>query len=193
MEEVIEVTLRITAVLEALGVEYLVGGSLASSLYGKPRATQDVDIVADLRPEHVPPLVAALRDDFYLDEAAIRDAVTRRATFNVIHLGTLFKADVFVAGSDLPTRRELARRQSYTLDVDPPADILVASPEDIIVQKLHWYRLGDHVSERQWTDAMSVVAIQGNALDVEYMRMLASDLGVTDLLARALKEGGIQP
>ena len=80
VEEAIAVTLRITGVLENLGVAYLVGGSLASSLYGQPRSTQDVDVVADLRPEHVAPLVAALSDDFYLDEPAIRDAVERRST-----------------------------------------------------------------------------------------------------------------
>src|SRR5215213_327151 len=184
MEEVIEVTLQVTGILENLGIQYLVGGSLASSLHGQPRSTQDVDIVADIKPEHIASLVGALRDSFYLDEPAIRDAVTRRSTFNLIHLGTLFKVDVFVAGDDLPTRRELQRRQSYTLDVHPPADITVASPEDIIVQKLHWYRLGDHVSERQWGDAMSVLKIRGRKLDLAYMQGLAEQMGVADLLAR---------
>src|SRR4051812_7855398 len=97
LNETIEVTLLITTVLESLDIPYLVGGSLASSLHGQPRATQDVDIVADLQPQHVAQLVAALRDGFYLDEPAIRDAVNRRSAFNVIHLRTMFKADVFVA------------------------------------------------------------------------------------------------
>jgi hypothetical protein len=114
VEEVIEVTLRVTGVFEDLGIPYLVGGSLASSLHGKPRATQDVDLVADLQTHHVPGLVQALRDEFYLDEPAIRDAVDRRSTFNVIHLGTLFKVDVFVAGDDPPIRRELERRQRWS-------------------------------------------------------------------------------
>ena len=192
MEEPIEVTLEIAKVLEDLGVEYLVGGSLASSLHGHPRSTQDVDVVADLRPEHVQPLVAAIRGAFYLDEPAIRDAVNRRASFNVIHLRTLFKVDVFVAGDDLPTRRELGRRQSYRIDGDPPADIIVASPEDIVVQKLHWYRLGDHVSERQWGDAMNVLTVRGNALDREYMHDLAIQMGVDDLLIRAFRDAGLE-
>jgi len=192
LEEPIEVTLEIAKVLEDLGVEYLVGGSLASSLHGHPRSTQDVDVVADLRPEHVQPLVAAIRGAFYLDEPAIRDAVNRRASFNVIHLRTLFKVDVFVAGDDLPTRRELGRRQSYRIDGDPPADIIVASPEDIVVQKLHWYRLGDHVSERQWGDAMNVLTVRGNALDREYMHDLAIQMGVDDLLIRAFRDAGLE-
>jgi hypothetical protein len=190
MDEAIEVTLLITGVLERLGVPYLVGGSLASSLHGQPRSTQDVDVVADLQPEHVAPLVAAFRDEFYLDEPAIREAVKRRSTFNLIHLRTMFKADVFVAGDQPAVRRELQRRQSFQLDGDPPEVIIVATPEDIIVQKLHWYWLGDHLSERQWSDAMGVLTVRGKLLDFEYMRDLAREMGVSDLLTRALDEAG---
>jgi hypothetical protein len=190
MKETLDVTLRITGVLEALGVVYAVGGSLASSLHGFPRATQDVDIVADLREDDVPALVAALRDHFYLDEAAIRTAVRDRSSFNVIHLDTLFKADLFVAKDDEPTRQELARRQRYRLPLDTPGEVDLASPEDVIVQKLYWYRLGDHVSERQWMDAQSVLTVGGELLDLRYMRQLARTMGVGDLLERALSEAG---
>ncbi|HEX8693833.1 MAG TPA: hypothetical protein VF746_15530 [Longimicrobium sp.] len=190
MEEALEVTLRVVRVLEGLGVPYLIGGSLASSLHGQPRATQDADAVADLRPEHIPPFIAALQDDFYLDEAAIRDAVSRRSTFNVIHLGTMFKVDVFVARDDAPTAREFERRRPYALPQVPGAEIVVASPEDVIVQKLYWYRLGDHVSERQWSDAMGVLKVRGRKLDLEYMRDLAEQMGVADLLLRGLREAG---
>jgi hypothetical protein len=192
MEEAIGVTLLVTRVLERLDVPYLIGGSLASSLYGHPRSTQDVDIVADLRAEHVPAIVAALGDDFYLDEPSIRDAVHRRATFNVIHLATMFKVDVFVADDRPSTRRELERRRAFTLDLVPSEDVIVASPEDVIVQKLYWYRLGDHVSDRQWSDAMSVLRTRGKALDVDYMHELAADMGVGDLLVRALAEVGLE-
>lgn len=191
MEEPIEVTVEIARILEELGVEYLVGGSLASSLHGHPRSTQDIDLVADLRLEHIERLAAALQGRFYFDEPAIRDAVVRRSTFNVIHLRTLFKVDVFVAGNDLPTRRELERRQVYTLETDPPEDIIVASPEDIIVQKLSWYRLGDHISERQWMDALNVLGVRGKELDREYMHDLAAQMGVDDLLIRVLRQAGL--
>lgn len=190
MREIIEVTLRVTGVLEDLGVDYLVGGSVASSAHSRVRATQDVDIVADLRAEHVGPLVAALGDQFYLDEPAVRDAVARRATFNLIHLTTYLKVDVFVADYRPSTRRELQRRQRWRLN-NPPGEIDIASPEDTVVQKLHWYRLGDHVSERQWSDAMGVLAVRGKQLDVAYMRELANEMGVSDLLDRALREAGL--
>lgn len=190
MKEILEVTLRVTSIIEDLGIDYVVGGSIASSAHSRVRATQDVDIVADLRAEHVGPLVAALKDEFYLDESVIRDAVERRATFNVIHLRTLLKVDVFVAGPQPSTRRELQRRQRFRIN-DPAGEISIASPEDIVVQKLHWYRLGDHISERQWSDAMGVLAVRGKQLDLGYMHELANEMGVGDLLDRALREAGL--
>jgi hypothetical protein len=191
LEEALEVTLRVIRTLEHLSVRYVVGGSIASSIYGTPRATQDVDVVADLKEEHIPGFVAALRDDFYLDEPAVRDAVRRRSTFNVIHLHTMFKVDVFVAKNDTATAQELARGQPYVPPEIPDARIALASPEDVIVQKLYWYRLGDHVSERQWTDAMQVLKVRGKILDQGYMRDLAVMMGVEDLLARALRDAGL--
>jgi hypothetical protein len=191
MEEALAVTLHVIGALEQLRVPYVVGGSIASSIYGKPRATQDVDVVADLGEEHIPAFIAALQNDFYLDEPAVRDAVRRRSTFNVIHLVTMFKVDVFVAKKDVPTAQELARRRMYVPPEAPGREIALASPEDVVVQKLYWYRLGDHVSERQWTDAMQVLNVRGKAMDLGYMQELAIELGVEDLLVRALRESGL--
>lgn len=191
MEEALAVTLHVIGALEQLRVPYVVGGSIASSIYGKPRATQDVDVIADLGEEHIPPFITALQNDFYLDEPAVRDAVRRRSTFNVIHLATMFKVDVFVAKKDVPTAQELARRRTYVPPEAPDREIALASPEDVVVQKLYWYRLGDHVSERQWTDAMQVLHVRGKAMDQHYMQELAIELGVEDLLVRALRESGL--
>lgn len=192
MEEALAVTLQVIGVLRRLNIQYVVGGSIASSIYGKPRATQDVDVIANLSEKHVSEFVVALRDDFYLDEPAVRDAVRRRSTFNVIHLHTFFKVDVFVAKHDTATAQELARGRSYLPPEAPGTEITLASPEDIVVQKLYWYRLGDHVSERQWTDAMSVLNVRGKDLDCAYMHDLAAEMGVGDLLARALHEAGLE-
>jgi hypothetical protein len=192
MEEALAVTLQVIRALESLGVPYVVGGSIASSIYGKPRATQDVDVIADLRDEHISSFIALLRDDFYLDEQAVRDAVGRRSTFNVIHLMTMFKVDVFVAKDDAATAQELARRRMYVPPGMPTTQISLASPEDIVVQKLYWYRLGDHVSERQWTDAMEVLKVRGKLLDQTYMHALAVEMSVDDLLSRALAEADLK-
>jgi len=192
MDEALVVARRVTRVLEELGVPYLVGGSLASSFHSLPRSTQDADLVADLAQSHVSAFVAELRDDFYLDEPAIRDAVSRRSTFNLVHLETMFKVDVFVARHDVATTREMERRQPHTIPGDPPVEIVFASPEDVVIQKLHWYRLGGHASERQWTDAMGVMKVRGSQLDLAYMHELAEEMGVGDLLARALREADLR-
>ncbi len=188
MDEVLDITLDLAETLDRLGVPYLVGGSLASSLHGIPRATQDVDLVASLRPEHVAPLVAALEGEFYLDAPAIREAVRQQASFNVIHLETMFKADIFVAGDDAVTREEMARRQRFMIYEEPRRELVVASPEDIVIQKLHWFRLGDEASERQWNDALGVIKVQGPQLDRGYLDRIARLMGVEHLLERAWRQ-----
>jgi hypothetical protein len=145
--EPIIVTIRVAAELERLGVEYLVGGSLASSVHGLPRTTQDVDLVARIAGRHVDDLVAALEQEFYIDAGMINDAIRRRASFNIIHLATMMKVDVFVFSGDPLSQEEMRRKVSVPLR---NTAIWFASPEDIVLQKLDWYRKGDGISERQW-------------------------------------------
>jgi hypothetical protein len=179
-------TLAVVRVLDGLGIRYLVGGSLASSAYGEARTTQDVDIVVDLVEAQVDPFVERLGSDYYADDERARQAVARRASFNVIHLPTMSKIDIFVAGDDAASRRQLKRRRTIVLPGLPEVALSVASPEDVIVQKLRWYRLGNEVSERQWRDALGVLRVQGGALDHGYLRGAARDLEVEDLLERLL-------
>lgn len=183
--EPITVTLRVVAVLDELGIEYLVGGSIASSVHGRPRTTQDVDIVARIGGSHVAPFVAALEHEFYVDAEMIRDAIARRASFNVIHLETMLKVDVFVfAGDDLGVE-EMKRRVAVPLR---DASVWFASPEDIVLQKLDWYRKGEGVSERQWRDLVGVIAVQGARFDLGYARLWATRLGLAELLEKARSE-----
>jgi hypothetical protein len=182
-------TLDVVRVLDGLGIRYLVGGSLASSAYGEARTTQDVDIVVDLVEAQVDPFVERLGSDFYADDERARQAVALRASFNVIHLPTMSKIDLFVAGDDPVSRRQLERRRTVALPGLPEVALSVASPEDVIVQKLRWYRLGNEVSERQWRDALGVLRIQGGALDRAYLREAARDLGIEDLLDRLMDDG----
>lgn len=184
LAEPIEVTIWISNALERLGVEYLVGGSVASSVHGVPRATNDVDLVARLGGRHVDALVDALKRDFYVDGDMIRDAISRRASFNVIHLATMLKVDVFVFDDSAHAREEMARRQSIELAPGQPP-VWMASPEDIVLQKLDWYRKGGEISDRQWGDVTGVLTVQGAALDREYLERWATTLGLTDLLQRA--------
>ena len=186
MDEILEITFRVTDVCERLGVPYAVVGSLASSLHGIPRATQDVDIVASLSLAHATAFADVLRDEFYLDDGAIREAIEQRRSFNVVHLRSYFKADVFIPKDDESSRLEMERRQRFVIEETPRREIVVASPEDTIAQKLYWYALGDRVSERQWSDALGVLKVAGGTLDLAYLRHVSAILGVNELLEEAL-------
>ncbi|MBI2377443.1 MAG: hypothetical protein HYV07_25810 [Deltaproteobacteria bacterium] len=184
------VVAEIASVLDSLGVVYVIAGSVASSLHGIPRATQDVDLVAALRYPHVKPFAAALEGRFYVDEDSVRSAVLRRSSFNVIHLETMFKADIFVSSDDPWIESELSRFRPESIDLsDRSAVVRFASAEDVLLHKLVWFRLGNEVSERQWKDIVGVLKIQGDRIDQEYLRRWAPHLRVADLLERALSSG----
>ncbi|MBU6348958.1 MAG: hypothetical protein KGS73_02260 [Chloroflexi bacterium] len=184
--ETTRITLLVAQTLEQLGIPYAVGGSLASSLHGVMRATLDVDIVADMRSEHVPPLVAALAPEFYADDEMMRDAIEHRSSFHLIHYKTAFKVDIFIRKLRAFDRMQLQRRARSVIASDPEQSVYVTSPEDTILAKLEWYRLGGEVSDRQWRDILGVMKIRADALDLAYLHQWADELQVADLLDRAL-------
>jgi hypothetical protein len=187
-DDPIAITLQVTDILEQMAVPYAIGGSLASAVHGVMRATMDADLVADLRLEHVQPFVAALGDDFYADDQMIRDAVQRHTSFNILHLDTTFKVDIFVAKPRSFDRAQLRRRQMLQLGESTTQVAYVVSAEDIILAKLEWYKLGNQVSDRQWRDIVGVLKVQGEQLDRAYLQQMAQELRVTDILVRALDE-----
>jgi hypothetical protein len=176
--------------LELAGARFFVGGSLASSLQGIPRSTQDVDLVADLAPSRVGVFLGALGAGFYADRDRILDGITRRASFNVIDLDNGFKADVYLAADDEFGRSQFERSQR--IDLAPDLTLPFASAEDVVLQKLRWFRLGGGVSERQWLDALGVIKVQGPRIDRGYLERWAETLDLAKLLGRLLEESGIE-
>jgi hypothetical protein len=184
--DLVAALLPVVELLESLGVRYYVGGSLASSIHGVPRASIDADVVAELEASHVGPFVGGLQAGYYVDEGRVRAAVDTRRSFNVIHLETMFKIDVF-ASKRRPFEGEAFRRArpEPLEDREAARRFQVASAEDTILAKLEWFRAGNEISERQWTDIVGVLKTAGPLLDQEYLTRWASALGVLDLLEKA--------
>ena len=187
----VALALSLARTLERLGIRYCIGGSIASSVYGEVRTTLDVDFVAALDLEQVDAFVAAVRPDFHVVEESIRRAIRDRSSFNLIHEETLLKADVYVPPDDWIQQEQLGRSRRVALRSDEGSEVELASPEDIVIQKLRWYEMGGQVSDRQWRDILGVFKVQGRRLDEAYLTRAATVLGLVDLLKRARDEAGL--
>ena len=188
MERPLLVLVQVAGILEQQGIAYVLVGSLASSMHGMYRSTADIDILADVKPDQVHPLLEALQDSFYVDEHAVRQAIFRRGSFNAIHFDSVFKVDIFIPKADDFAKMQLERRQLRRISPDTDQMIYVATPEDTILAKLRWYREGHEVSTTQWSDVVGMFGAASRELDVTYLREWAAKLNVPDLLEKAIEE-----
>jgi hypothetical protein len=185
---VLGVVVQVVDILEHLSIPYHLGGSFASTIHGVPRQTRDVDIVVDLSLEQGRHLVRSLAGDYYIDERMVADAVSRRASFNAIHLATGFKVDFFVKGDQQFDEVELQRSVTEQIVAEPPRWAAVKSAEDIVLRKLQWFKDGGAISDRQWQDLLGVLKAQEGRLDAPYLDTWARRLQVFELLAKARSE-----
>jgi len=177
---------------EKLSIPYYIGGSIASSVYGMARATLDVDIVADLKVDHIAPLKQFLEHQYYTDEDMIADAIHTNSSFNLIHLETMIKIDVFIHQDQPYPLEALQRIRKDTFEDTANVEFYFSSPEDIIISKLQWYKLGGFVSERQWLDVIGVIKVQGDSLDTKYLARWSKKLGLFSLLQKAFDKSNVK-
>jgi hypothetical protein len=179
---------ELLAALDRLEIPFLIGGSVASGTHGIPRQTKDIDVVAKIRLDSVAEFCAILAPAFYADADQAKFAICARRAFNVIHLKSAYKFDIFPAGEDRFIHSQLARRRYTTTSVPglENVEFPVASAEDTILAKLLWFRKGGEVSDHQWHDILGVIRVQAGRLDLGYLQEWAGELAVADLLKRAL-------
>lgn len=187
-DDLIDALAPVVEALRKLGIRHYVGGSIASSFHGATRSTMDVDLVAELGEQKISDFVRCFGDQFYLSEAAIRDAVKHRSCFNLIHLPTSFKIDIFVK-RERPFDDESMRRATVErLGQKEMVEVPIATAEDIIISKLEWFRLTNETSERQWDDVSRLLKLLGDDVDDLYLRRAAEMVRVEDLLERMIQE-----
>lgn len=174
---------------ERLGIQYYIGGSVASSSFGKARSTLDVDIVAVITIASVNKLVEEIKEIYYVSSSDIFEAIKNESSFNIIHLETILKVDIFVLKSREYDQQAFNRKQKNYLDSEEKGTpFFLAAPEDIILNKLEWYRAGGEVSERQMDDVVGVLKVQKDKINKDYLLKWATVLGIKDLLEKAFRE-----
>ncbi len=184
--DAIKVALRVARALESVGIPYFLGGSLASSAQGEPRATNDVDMVIDASPLQVAALAKALGPDFEVDVEALADAVRRRGSWNIYFLPFIVKVDLFQRATGEFDQSEFERRRPF--DVGEGQRLFIKSPEDSVLRKLLWYRQGGEVATHQWRDVVEVLRVNATDLDRRYLEEWAARLGIESLLRRAVDD-----
>lgn len=179
----------VVAALEDLNIRHAIGGSYASSLYGYSRFTHDADIAVEPFPGKERLLAGRFpKEDWYVDLGMIQDALSRRASFNILDLRTSFKVDIFIRKDRAYDHEFLSRRVKSKLFAGRDELFGVIAAEDSVLLKLEWFRLGGETSDRQWNDVLAVLRTQSDAIDTAYLEKWAAEIGVADLLVRARAE-----
>jgi hypothetical protein len=191
LSEPLQITQKVISAFDTLHIPYLIGGSLASSVYGTLRSTLDADLIADIKLDDVSQFVTILKNEFYIDSEMIANAIKDQNSFNIIHINSMFKVDIFILKHRDFDLNQMKRRKVKPVGDNPEQSLCFSSPEDLILAKLQWYQAGGEVSERQWQDVLGVLKIQKEQLDYLYLDHWAKQLNIQNLLDRALIDAKI--
>ncbi|MGK7946451.1 MAG: hypothetical protein AB4058_18480 [Microcystaceae cyanobacterium] len=186
----ISLALIIANLLEKLEISYLVGGSLASTLFGEPRSTQDIDFIVDLEIEKINLFIDTFTPQFYLSESAIQEAINSQSSFNLIDPDSLGKIDIFILKQRPLNQSEFQRRQKLVVQENPARTLYLSTPEDAILQKIIWYKMTNQ-SDKQWRDILGIMKLQGTKLDRIYLDKWATELNLLPELNLAFAQSGL--
>jgi hypothetical protein len=174
---------QIATLLKAAGIPFMISGSLASSFYGEPRATNDFDLVIDPDAANLNRFLNSLPPEWYVSSEAAHSALANRSMFNVIDTQGAWKADLIIRKRRPFSQQEFTRAAPATI---LGSQVLIVTPEDSILSKLEWS--AESESQRQYQDALRVAILKRDALDLDYLRRWAKELGIEQLLTKLLTE-----
>jgi len=180
-----ELLKKVIQALDQAGIQYMITGSVVSSLQGEPRSTHDIDIVVAIKSSNVRKFIEAFPpSDFYLDKDSIRDAINKESMFNLIDLKEGDKVDFWILTDEPFDQSRFSRRYSEEF---MGLEMQVSSPEDTILAKLRWAKLSGG-SEKLFIDALRVYEVQYGKLDINYLEHWAKKLDVESLWKRLIDE-----
>ena len=179
---------EVVHLLDERGINYVLVGSLASSMHGMYRSTTDIDLIANIKPAQVRSLFEALQHRFAVDEQAVHEAISEQGSFNAIHFDSVFKVDIFIPRPGDFAMQQLERRQLRKIPPDSDQKVYVATAEDMILAKLQRFSEGGDGADTQWRDVLGMIGAAGVELDLDYLTPWATELGVSELLEKALAE-----
>lgn len=187
MTGVIEEALIVAEILESLDIPYLVGGSVASGIWGEMRYTQDIDLVADIKENQIELLLNAFSSRFYISEIAIREAIELGQSFNLIDNQTGWKIDIFILTKEPFQQSRFQQKKRISVN-EMGQNLNFSSAEDTILQKLIWYRMTQKQSPQQWRDILGILKLQQSALNFDYLQQWAYILQLSTELEQAFRE-----
>jgi len=176
---------NIISALAKSKIPYMVSGSFGSSFHGRPRATNDVDIVIDPAPDQLNAFVGLLKAEYYVNSDSAKESLSKRTMFNVIDIEAGWKVDLIIRKNRPFSVEEFDRKRKFPIE---GSDLWVVSPEDAILSKLEWSK--GRQSQQQFQDALGVLVVQAGRLDIQYLQRWAEELGITDELTKLLDAAG---
>ncbi len=177
--------IKVLTLLNENQIDYMITGSLVSSIQGEPRATHDVDIVVNMTDTAVPALIKTFQlPDYYISELAIKEAIQHKSMFNLLDTTEGDKADFWILTDEPFDQSRFARKKEEKI---LGFSMKISTPEDTILMKLRWANLSGG-SEKQFTDALRVYEIQYQNLDLNYMEAWSKTLQVKELWDRIKQE-----